>query len=148
MSEENKAIVRRLFDEVVTKGNVELADEIIARDFVRFMAVVVLGGPDPQSVRGPEYIKQVVTSLHDAFANFYERIEDIIAEDDMVAVRVTLGGTHKGDYMGVAPTGKQVEWTAYRFLRIVDGKISVMWSAADVWGLMQQFGAVATPRLG
>jgi len=89
-----------------------------------------------------DYIRQAVDRLHGAWGGFYEKVEQIVAEGDMVAVRVSLGGLHQGEFRGVPPTGKRAEYDAYRIMRIEDGKIIEMWSLGDDYGMLLQLGAI------
>jgi len=114
-SEENKAIVRRLI-EAENKHNPALMDEFLAPDFVNY--------PFPtQELRGPEVYKQGSKEFVKAFPDFHGTIEDIIAEGDKVWIRFKGTGTHKGEYLGLAPTGKKVTMTAFAIYRIVDTKV-------------------------
>ena len=78
--------------------------------------------------------------LRDAFPDYWMEITHIVAEDDRVAARFRQGGTHDGDLLGIAPTGKKVEWTEIGILRIADGKVVESWYDVDMLGLMGQLG--------
>ena len=132
--EENKAIARREGEEY-NKRNVAIVDELCASNYVKHAA----GG---QEIRGPEGAKQFLTMLLTAFPDFHITIEDMVAEGDRVVTRLTFTGTHQGDLMGIAPTGKQVMWTAINIHRIVGGKFVETWQEGDALGLMQQLGAI------
>ncbi len=97
MSEQNRAIVRRLYEEVFNQGNLGTADELLAPD-ARSHA-----GPSP----GPEGLKRHTSMLRAAFPDLHQSIEDVIAEGDKVVVRTTCTGTHVGEFMGIPPTGRQ-----------------------------------------
>jgi predicted ester cyclase len=77
-----------------------------------------------------------------AFPDIHFAVEDLIAEGDRVAARVTMRGTHQGDLMGIPPTGKQVSWTGIEIDRIKDGKYVESWLNTDDLGLMQQLGVI------
>jgi len=138
--EENKAIVHRFMEEVVRKGNLVSANEIFAADFVYH--------PPPSGLptRGPEAIIQRVTTIRTAFPDIQYTVEDEIAEGDKVVHRLTGRGTHRGEFLGIPPTGKQVTWTVMAIYRIADGKIAERWLNVDDLGIMQQLGAI--PSLG
>ena len=136
---ENKAIVRRLLDEIVNQRNLALVDEVVAGNCVFHTA----GG---QEVNGPEVLKQLLTTFLDAFANFHVTIEDMIGEGDKVVVRFTETGTHQGEFEGIAPTGKQVTWAEIAIFRMAGGRIVEGWMVEDRLGLMQQMGAIPTPE--
>jgi steroid delta-isomerase-like uncharacterized protein len=130
--EENKALARRWNEELWSKGNLAAVNELLATNFV-------FNYPSPGVAHDREGYKQTVTMP--SFANIQSVIEDMVAEEDKVAVRWTWRGTHKGEYMGVAPTGKQVTITGISILRIVGGKIVEEWGEMDNLGMMQQLGA-------
>ncbi len=136
-TEENKAMLRRNCEEAFNKGDLAVADENIAPNYVYH-------GSGGQEFKGPEGFKQFVTMLRTAFPDLHLTVEDMVAEGDKVAHRLTLRGTHKGDLMGIAPTGKQVTTTAITISRFVGGKEVEAWSSMDLLGMMQQMG-VAPP---
>ena len=136
--EENKALVRRYIEEM-DKGNMAIVDQLFATNCVSHYP----GGLD---VRGPEALKEHLTGIYTAFPDFLHTIEDMIAEGDKVVARFINRVTHKGEFMGIAPTGKQVVFTAIAIFHIVNGKFVETWAAIDVLGLLQQLGAV--PPLG
>ena len=135
-TEENKAVLRRNL-EALNKGDLAIADETIHTNYVYH-------GSGGQEFKGPEGFKQFVTMLRTAFPDLHLTVEDMVAEGDKVAHRLTLRGTHKGDFMGMAPTGKQVTTTAITISRFVGGKEVEAWSNLDQLGMMQQMG-VAPP---
>lgn len=138
-AEENKALVLRDLEEIWSQGKLEVIDEIFAADFVGHTP----GSPD---IHGPEDDKQYVTIYRTAFPDMQLTIEDMIAEGDKVAVRWTFTGTHKGELMGIPPTGVQVTMTGISIGRFAGGKFVEGWDYGDALGLMQQLGAV--PPLG
>jgi predicted ester cyclase len=124
VSEENKALVRRLIKEV-EKGNLNVVDEVLAPDFVDHDLL-----PDQEPDR--EGYKRGLSEDRAAFSNFDITIEDQIAEGDKVVTRFTWRGTHDQEkIMGMAPTGKKVEVTAIFIHRIAGGKVKEEWSASD-----------------
>ena len=138
-AEENKALVRRYVEEVVNQRNLDLLDEIFAPDFVEY-------GADTDQVSGVEDAKQFFDMLRSGFPDFQGTIEDLFAEGDKVVLRFTFRGTHQGEFMGIAPTGKQVTMPGIDIFRIADGKLVELWGQEDVLGMMQQLGAI--PELG
>jgi steroid delta-isomerase-like uncharacterized protein len=140
--EENKAVARRLFEELFNAGNLEVADEIIAADHVNHDPTL------PDIPTGPEGQKQVVNLYRGAFTNAHINIEDQVAEGDRVVTRWTGSGTHQGEFMGVAPTGNQVTVTGITINRISGGKIAESWTNYDALGMMRQIGAVPEPGQG
>jgi steroid delta-isomerase-like uncharacterized protein len=136
MSEHNKAVVRRLFEEVINKGNLSVADELFTPNYEHH---------DPSSPdfgRGPESAKKRATLYRNAFPDLRMTIEDIIAEGDTVMVRWSSRGTHKGELRGIAPTGKQVNVSGVTIARLSNGKLAEAHVNWDALGLMQQLGAV------
>jgi hypothetical protein len=85
------------------------------------------------------------SSLHAAFPDLHIDVEDMIAEGDKVVARVTASGTHQGEFMGIAPTGNRVEFSAIDIARIAEGKIVEHWSNSDQLGMMQQLGVMERP---
>ncbi len=141
MSEENKALVRRAFEELWNTGNVAVADEFIATDYV---AQIPAGTP-PLDWEGH---KQMYLMFRTAYPDLHFTLEDMVAEGDKVVVRYTARGTHKAELMGIAPTGKQVTVGAILIVRFAGGKIVEHWEVFDALGMMQQIGAVPTPEEG
>ena len=138
-AEENKALTRRVMEEMFNKGNLDAADELLAPDFVDHDPAM------PEDVRGPEGFKEYVGAFRSAFSDLHIRIEDQIAEGDKVVQRWTGTGTHDGDSMGIAPTGNRVEISGMEISRISGGKVAEVWEGYDAMGLMQQMGAIPAP---
>jgi predicted ester cyclase len=149
-TEENKALVRRFFEEVVNKGNVAVVDELLAPN-------ILLRFDFPSDVPVPaelqlslEEIKQYFSQSRTTFPDYHFTIELQVAEGDMVVTRGTARGTHMGEYQGliykgIPPTGKQVTWTETWIYRIADGKFVEFWSNEDDVGRLQQIGALPPP---
>ncbi|MFQ6059407.1 MAG: ester cyclase [Anaerolineae bacterium] len=137
-TEENKALVRRLIEEAWNKGNLAVIDELLSPDYVLHFAA-------PGATPDREGYKQAVSMHHTAFADFRLTIEDMVAEGDKVVIRWTIRGTHKGEYIGIAATGKEVTMTGISIRRIEGGKIMEEWLESDMLGLMQQMGVVPSP---
>jgi len=133
--EENKAIARRWNDEVWSKGSLAAIDELLATNFVFHY-------PAPGVSPDLEGYKQYVTGSRVPFPDFQYTMEDIVAEGDKVAIRWSGRATHKGEFMGIAPTGKQVTMTGISIIRIVDGKIVEEWGEMDMLSMMQQVGVI------
>jgi steroid delta-isomerase-like uncharacterized protein len=134
MSEENKAIVRRLF-EGISRGNLAVIDDLVSTDYVEHVA----GG---QEIVGPEGLRQFISMFIHAFPDLKVKVEDMIGERDRVVTRFSLQGTHEGELMGIAPTGKQVSVPAILISRIVSGQVVEDWEDIDQLGLLQQLGAI------
>src|SRR5579884_1072325 len=137
-TEENKALVLHHYEEL-NKGNVDIVDELYAADFVGY----ITGLPEP--VRGRQAQKSLIAAFFTAFPDLHETPEECIAEGDKVVIRESYGGTHQGDFMGIAPTGKQVTFTSVDIYRLAGGKIVEVWSQIDLLGMMQQLGVIPAP---
>jgi ketosteroid isomerase-like protein len=133
-SQDNKALMTRFIEEVWNKGNLDAADEIF----------------DPQSTTpgipqlppGPEGAKVVARVFRTAFPDFHITIEDLVASGDKVAARFSQTGTHRGPFMGAAPTGKRVQFTEIGIIRVAGGKVVESWYETDNLSLYQQVGLV------
>jgi predicted ester cyclase len=101
-----------------------------------------LGSPDPVDFEG---VTQFYETLWSAFPDVTATIEDMIAEGDSVSFRVTVRGTHQGEFMGVAPSGNQVAFGVQNIYRFRDGRVVERWSNPDMLGLMVQIGAIPVP---
>ncbi len=133
-TEDNKAIVRRFFQEGPSKGNLAAAGELLSPNFS-------LHTPLPSSP-GIQGMKEIITACRAAFGHLDVTVEDMVAEGDKVAARFTACGTHKGSFMNLPPTGKPITMTGIEIFRIEDGKIAELWGEANLLGLMVQLGIV------
>jgi steroid delta-isomerase-like uncharacterized protein len=140
MSEENKALVRRVFEEVINQGNLDLVDEVYAPDYAYHEPGI------PELPPGPEGFKQLASMYRSAFPDVHITVEDIIAEGDKVVARFTARGTHQGELMGIPPSGNRIEVSGININRISGGKIAEEWENFDALGLMQQLGAIPSPE--
>ena len=141
-TEENKATVRRYFEEVLNQGNLALVDELNAPNWVYHDPVV----PD---VRTLEDYTQWFTAIRSAFPDFHVTIEDMIAEGDQVVSRYTFRGTNTADFVTPIPlpaTGKQVTVTGIAIAHLGGGKVVEVLDMGDNLGLLQQLGLI--PAMG
>ena len=138
--EHNKAIARRWSEELWGQGNLAVADEIIAPDYVRHDA------GDPFPARGPEDVKRIVTMLRAMLPDLRIEVEDMIAEGDTVVTRYTGIATDTRGYMGRSPTGKVIRTGAIQIFRFADGKVVESWAMRDDLGTLRQLGHL--PPLG
>ena len=132
--ETNKAIMHRLYGEI-NSGSLSALDELVDSNIVDHSA-------PPDQSPGLRGSKQLYTSLRTAFPDLQFNVEDMIGEGDEVVTRVTMSGTHKGDFQGLAPTGKKVRVEGINISRISGGKIVESWVRRDQIALMQQLGAL------
>jgi steroid delta-isomerase-like uncharacterized protein len=131
MLEQNKALVRRQFDELINKKNLRVIEQDMAPDFVDHEA-------PPGFPPGPEGALRWIRMLHEMVPDLHVTIEDIIAEGDRVVVRNSWRGTHNGPFLGIPPTGKQFVLKGMVMWRIAGGKLCERWATLDQWGLRQQ----------
>jgi steroid delta-isomerase-like uncharacterized protein len=137
MSEKNKALVRRLYEDVVNKHDLEASRELCSRDYAHHDPA--LPGKD---IRGLDTYLQTISVFFTAFPDLHINVEDVIAEGDKVAARWTWSGTHKGELMGMPATGKRVSVNAMSIHRVAGGKLAEGWVVFDALGMLQQLGAV------
>ena len=133
---QNKELVRQMVEKVFNQGNVSQADEFLAPDFAEREEL------PPGIPRDREGVKQLTTMMRSAFPDFKATIDDMIAEGDKVVIRQTWSGTHKGEFMGIPPTGKSVSFGVIDILRMAGGKCVEHWGQMDSMSLMQQLGAI------
>ena len=137
-TEGGKALVRRFIDEVFLKGDFSAVDELMTDDFISHTSGPAGSGKDGMK----ETIKRVSAGLTDASM----KIEDMIAEDDRVAVRLTGHAVQTGEFMGMPPSGKAYTIGEIHIFRIHDGKVAEHWHQADFLGMMRQLGVL--PEMG
>ena len=137
--EENKALFRRTYEELLNRGDLDVADELVAPMFINHEA-------PPGRDSGPESMRGLATMLRTAFPDLHFEIEDMVAEGDMVAGRLTMSGTHEGPLMGTPPTGRSVRQDQMHFVRFRDGKAVEHWGVRDDLGMMQQLGVIPEPE--
>ena len=132
--EDNKALARRAIEEIMNQRNLAVFDELHSTDYVCHL--------NSRTIQGPEPVKQLLSMVLTAFPDLHYTFEDVFGEGDRVVIRYNSRGTHQGDLMGIAPTGKQVTITGTDIMRIANGKILEEWIIND---LMQQLGVPSTP---
>ncbi len=137
MSDQNKAAARRYVEDVWNQGNLTVIDELVAPS-ATFHDASVPGG----KFSGPQGVKQFVQIYRGAFPDVRLTINDLIADGDKVATRWTASGTHKGELMGIAPTGKRVTVTGCDIAQYQNGKVVEDWASYDMLGMLQQLGVV------
>jgi predicted ester cyclase len=132
--EANKEVARRIILEVIDKSNLALADQLIAADYHEHRP-----GAAPDA--GVDGLKDWIRTVHAAFPDWRHTVDDVVAEGDLVTIRNTLYGTHRGEWMGIAPTGRTIEQRGFDQMRIVGGKMVEHWGEYDWIGFYQQLGA-------
>jgi steroid delta-isomerase-like uncharacterized protein len=139
----NKETIRRFHDAM--KGGPEVIsqaiDDIVAPD-VSFHA------PVPTGATGAAALKQVMAILHRAFPDLRVTVEDLIEEGDKVVGRNSVTGTHRGEYMGLPPTGRPVSYNEIFIFRFVQGRVAEIWGVVDVLSQLKQLGVLPAERAG
>ena len=140
--DENKAIVRRILHEFWLNGNVQVLDELLADDCVNHEQ------SNPE-LKGKGACKEWANGLRLAnrqgFPDFDISSEEVVAEGDKVAKRWVFSGTHTGEFAGIPPTGKRVTMRGITLYRLAGGKVTEMYWNYDLFGLLQQLGAIPAP---
>ena len=137
-ADENKAIARRYIEGFWSQGSVP-AEDLLTPDYV------VHDPGTPGRTGGVEGENQVASMYRAVFADLRFSVEDVLAEGDRSVIRWTARGTHHGELLGIAPTGKAVAIPGISILRIAGGKIAEHWLNWDTLGLLQQLGAIPAP---
>ena len=137
-TEQNNALIRRFYEEVLNKKNTAVIDELLDPNQVNHS----LPPGMPADLEGS---KQFIGMFLTGFPDLHFTVEDMIAEGDTVVARLTARGTHQGAFMGIPPTGKHVTVTAIDINRLVGGKSVEHWLEMDTLGMMQQLGVIPSP---
>jgi steroid delta-isomerase-like uncharacterized protein len=132
--EQNKQLIQQYF-EAYDQQDTERIGQLVSRSDYSFH----ISGMPPMDWN---VTKQFYTAAWSAFPDLHHEILDIVTEVDKVAVRYNIVGTHKGEFQGIPPTGKEVSFSAMGFITLIDGKVAEEWEVADTMGLMQQLGAI------
>lgn len=130
--------VRRFYEEVLNKGDLAVADQILAPDYYDH-------GLPPEAPRGAEGFKQLFAMVASVYPDVQVTIEDLVAGDEKYAIRLTVRGTQKGSFRGFPATGKYVSWTGIDIMHLSGGKISQRWSERDFFGMLLQLGLISPP---
>jgi len=140
-TEQNKAAVRRYW-EGYNAHNLDVWDEVCTPNYINHDPGLPVPDADLQTT------KQIIGEGQAVFPDIKSSEEDLIAEGDKVVVRRTFRGTHKGEFAGVAASGKEVTFSGIFIARLTGGKIEEQWAIVDFLGLLQQIGAVPAPGQG
>jgi steroid delta-isomerase-like uncharacterized protein len=143
MQEQNKALVRRVFEECWNRGDLTRLDEIMTRDYAEHDPNQENFGAD--FGRGSDYYRNLNRFYRTVFPDLHFEIEDLIAEEDRVVARWTSTGTHRGDLMEIPPSGKRVRVRGISVHRIANGKLVETWVNWDAFGMLKQLGVVGEP---
>ena len=134
MPKDAKSLVRHFYD-AVGAGNLSVIDELVADDFVDREA---FPGLEPNK----EGVKQFFAMLRSAFPDLNMEVREMLADDDLVSVRVIATGTHEGDFMGMSSSGRRIEVQVFDILRIRNGQVTEHWGLMDAMTMMQQLGGM------
>ena len=134
--EQNKAMFRRMVEEMFNQGNLSVVDEVMAADFVEHEEL------PPGLPGGLDGVKVLTAQLREAFPDFKAVIEDLVAEGDRVVSRMVWTGTQKGEFMGIPPTGKSISVEVIDIVRVDRGKFVEHWGIMDNMTMMQQLGVM------
>ncbi|MGE0132548.1 MAG: ester cyclase [Blastocatellales bacterium] len=138
MSEANKyqSVVNRVIEEFWNQGKLAVADELFAADYVRHDPATsdIAGGVDGA--------RAVCARFRTGFPNLSLTVADLLADGDKAIVRWSASGTHQGELMGIAPTGKKFDVTGITIFRFADSKVAEEWVNWDTLGMMQQLGGI------
>jgi predicted ester cyclase len=137
MSDENKRIVFRWFEEVWNQGREATIDELLSPTGIAHGL-----GDTERDVHGPPEFKVFASNLRGSISDLHISVDDILAEGECVALRITLQGTHAGPGLGVQPSGRKISIQGIIIVRIVNGKIVEGWNSYDQLGLLRQIGAL------
>jgi steroid delta-isomerase-like uncharacterized protein len=134
-AEDNKDVIRRLIKEVYNDNNLEVVDELVAADIFDHGAVA-------EHRHGIAGFKHVMEWVRTFSSDVHYEIEDIIAEGEKVAVRMTQSGTHTGSVRGYPATGKRFSVDYVHWFRLADGKVAEMWAVRDDLSRLEQLGLI------
>lgn len=143
MVETGITVCRRWFEEVWNEGREDLMPLLAAADVVAHG----IAGPDDVAYGLEAGFKPMYRTLRGAFPDIHFTVDEVIGSGEMVALRWSVRGTHRGDELGMPATGKSVAFTGMTFARVVDGKIVEGWNNWDMMGLMNQIGAATAARV-
>lgn len=138
-AERNKAIARRWSEDLWSRGDLSVANEIVSPDYVRH------DPGDPFPARGPDDVKRIVSMLRSMLPDLTITVDQMVAEGDFVVSRYTSTATDTRGYMGMPPTGKSIKTTAMQMFRFADGKIVESWAVRDDLGTLRQLGHLPAP---
>lgn len=134
-AEENKAVLRRCYEESINQKNLAVIDELVDNNFV-------IHDAPPGFLKGPEGVKIGISQFNTAFPDGHLTIDEMIADGDLVSTRMTFHGTHIGEFQGIAPTGKAVTVQGVSMVRVLNRKKVEHWGGLNHFSLLQQIGGI------
>lgn len=123
-------VFRRLAREVITEGNLDLIEELVARDYVDHTGV--------EDAIGPAAYREILENVRDIFHNMAMTVHDVVESGDKAACRFTVTARHMGEFMGVPATGRAVKWDGIGIIRVVDGRMAERWNVSDLISIVEQ----------
>jgi steroid delta-isomerase-like uncharacterized protein len=141
-AQDNKDVVRQFIEDAWNDADLDLVDALVSADAPHHDPTL------PERSAGPAGRKQSIQLYHAAFPDVHIDIEEMVAEDDLVAARWTGRGTHEGELMGIEPTGAAVEVAGISLNRVTDGRIVETWEVYDTLGMLRQIGAIPDQPTG
>jgi len=145
MSEANKALAQRFFEEILTRQNYAASGEIMAEHYIEH-AVAPFGQSEPGSVHGPQHARSAAEWLHAQFPDLRMRVEMVIAEGDLVSCRVYSEGTNLGLFNGtIPPTGRRFAGWQMHWFRVAENKLAEHWAVRDDLPMLLQLGIIPLP---
>jgi steroid delta-isomerase-like uncharacterized protein len=136
--DERKRLARRIPEDIASEGAIDVVDELFAEDVVA--RISPLGAAE-----GRDAFRELPQRMRGAFPDLEATVDAIVAENDHVAMRVTLSGTHRGEFMGIGPTGESFEIDHAIFVRFAGDEIVELWGHLDAFGLRRQLGVSENP---
>jgi steroid delta-isomerase-like uncharacterized protein len=137
MGDDRRALMRRWFEEIWNQGRYEVVDELFHQDAI---AHGLREGEQP--LHGPEELKAFQLAFRAGFPDIHIDIDDLVVEDEKVAVRFTARATHRGEFFGVPATGRRINVSGMCLVRVRDGQMIEAWNQYDLFGLLRQIGAI------
>ena len=138
LESENIATLQRFVEEVINQGRLDAADELVEENFVEL-------DPLPGQRQGREGLKEVIAMMRAAFPDIHWTVEETVAAGDKVVTRFTWTGTHRGNFLGIAATGRRVSVPGVVIDRLHAGKMADSRILMDTFALMQQLGVIPSP---
>ncbi|GLV58977.1 hypothetical protein KDH_58050 [Dictyobacter sp. S3.2.2.5] len=133
MTREENITAQQRFREAINSGDFGIFDEVVAPDALDH-------DPAPGQERGPAGFRSFFGELRTAFPDLHVSVEQLVADDEHVAFAYTVTGTHKGSFLGIAPTGRQVRARGVQLGKFASGKLVERWGSSDLLGILQQLG--------
>ncbi len=133
MADDAKDLMRRFYD-AVNAGNLDIVDEVVAEDFVEHEQFPGIP-PDKEGVR------QFFRVFRAAFPDLHMEPHEMLVEGDLACARLTITGTHQGDFLGISPSGSRIEVAAFDMVRLRDGLVTDHWGVTDTLAMLEQLGA-------